>query len=358
MTEKLEMDELAARLGVPGLAFRPVRGEEDYALIADVFNRSDEADGLDYVVTVEQIANRFAYRTDFDLSRDTILAEVGGKPVGYGEVGWHRETEGAWIYRLYVSVVAEWRTERIWEAMLEYCERRLRQIAAGHQAEGPRFFSTYADDRQQQWMELVRSRGYRPVRYFYEMMRDHLEELPPAPLPPGLEVRPVRPEHYRAIWEANEEAFRDHWGHSEPKEERFQRWLEHPHFAPELWQVAWDGDQVAGVAINVIDEEENRAFNRKRGYVDELSVRRPWRGRGLGRALLVRSLALLRDRGMTEVVLGVDTENPTGALRLYESVGFRPIQQGAVWRKPLVGEEEPRSHGGHRGTPREAPKTP
>jgi len=336
MTEEPRMDELTARLGIPGLTFRPARGEEDYAAIASVINRSNEADGLDYTVTAEQIANRFAHRTDFDPRRDTMLAEVGGRVIACGQVGWHRETGGAWIYRLYVSMVAEWRTAGIWEAMLEYCEHRLRQIGAGHQADGPRFLSTYADDLQREWIALLRGRGYEPVRYFYEMVRDRLEDLPPTPLPPGLEIRPVRPEHYRAIWEANQEAFRDHWGYSEPKEGGFQRWLAHPNFAPDLWQVAWDGDEVAGVAINIIDEHENAAYNRRRGYVDDLSVRRPWRGRGLGRALLVLSLARLRDRGMTEVVLDVDTENPTGALRLYESVGFQPMRRSAVWRKPLA----------------------
>jgi len=335
MAEEMKMDNLAARLGIPGLTFRPIRREEDYAVIADVINRSNEADGLDYIVTVERVANWFAHRADMDPRRDTILAEVSGEAIGYGEVGWHRETEGAWIYHHHVSLVAKWRTQGIWEVILDYCEHRLQQIAAGHQVDGPCFLSTYVDDRQRGWIELLRGRGYRPVRYFYEMVHDRLDDLPPAPLPPGLEIRPVQPEHYRVIWEANEEAFRDHWGHSEPKEEDYRRWLNHPCFAPDLWQVAWDGDQVAGVAINVIDERENAVYGRQRGYVADLSVRRPWRGRGLGRALLVRSLARLRDRGMTEVALGVDTENPTGALRLYESVGFRPVQRSAVWRKPL-----------------------
>ncbi|HEY77214.1 MAG TPA: GNAT family N-acetyltransferase [Thermoflexia bacterium] len=339
MSKELRMEEFAARPGISGLVFRPLRGEEDYGVIADVLSRSNEADGIDYMVTVEQVANWFAHWSDFDPQRDAIFAEVNGEPVGYGRVGWRREADGAWIYNLYVAVVAEYRRSGIWDAMMDYCERRLRQIAAGHDLDGPRLLSAYADDRQQAWTERLRRRGYRPVRYFYEMIHDRLDDLPPAPMPPGLEIRPVKPEHYRAVWEANEEAFRDHWGYSESKEEDYRRWLTHPYFAPDLWQVAWDGDQVAGVAINLIDEEENRKFNRRRGYVHDLSVRRPWRGRGLGRALLVRSLAMFRDRGMAEVTLNVDTENPTGALRLYESVGFRPVHRSAVWRKPM-GEED------------------
>lgn len=329
------MNELADRLGIPGLTFRPIRGEKDYAAIAEVINRSNEADGLDYVITVEQVANRFAHRTDLDPGRDTILAEVNGEAIGCGWVHWRREADGTWLYLLHVAVVAEYRGGGIWDGMLDYCERRLQQIAAGQRPDGPCFLSAHADDRQRAWIERLRERGYRPVRYFYEMVHDRLDELPPAPLPPGLEVRPARPDHYRAVWEALTEAFRDHWGFSEPEEGDYRRWLEDPRFAPDLWQVAWEGEQVAGVAINIIDEEENKRFNRKRGYVDSLGVRRPWRGRGLGRALLVRSLAMFRDRGMTEVGLGVDAANPTGALRLYESVGFRPVERSAVWRRPL-----------------------
>jgi ribosomal protein S18 acetylase RimI-like enzyme len=64
-------------------------------------------------------------------------------------------------------------------------------------------------------------------------------------------------------------------------------------------------------------------------------VRRPWRRRGLARALLVRSFAVLKKRGMAEAALGVDTNNPNGALRLYESVGFRSVKRYATYRKSL-----------------------
>ncbi len=339
MAEEVKMETFAARLGIPGLVFRPPRGEEDHSAIAEVINRSNEADGVDYVVTPERVAHWLTPRSDFDPRHDAVLAEMDGEAVGFGRVGWQREEDGAWIYGLYAAVVPAHRGTRIWDALLDYCESRLREIAAGHEPDGPCLFSSHADDRQRAWIDRLRGRGYRPVRYFYDMIHDRLHDLPPAPLPPGLEIRPVKPEHYRAVWEAIDEAFRDHWGYSEPTEEDYRQWLSRPYFAPDLWQVAWEEDQVAGVAINMIDLGENRKFNRRRGYVHTLGVRRPWRGRGLGRALLVRSLAMFRDRGMTEVCLGVDAENPTGALRLYESVGFRVLHSSAVWRKPMRKEE-------------------
>jgi ribosomal protein S18 acetylase RimI-like enzyme len=118
-------------------------------------------------------------------------------------------------------------------------------------------------------------------------------------------------------------------------EEDYLRWLNESTFDPSLWRLAWDGDQVAGMVLAFVNATENAEYNRRRGYTEDICVRRPWRRRGLARALIARSLRGLRARGMTEAALGVDTENISGALRLYESLGYRPVQRWALLRKPL-----------------------
>jgi ribosomal protein S18 acetylase RimI-like enzyme len=167
------------------------------------------------------------------------------------------------------------------------------------------------------------------------MVRPDLENIPDAPLPEGLEVRPVKPEHLRAIWEAEQEAFLDHWGASEVEEGDFERWLNNHPFQPELWQVAWDGDQVAGMVRTIIDRNQNARFGRQRGYTENISTRRPWRKRGLARALMAQSMRLQKELGMTETALGVDASNPNGALQLYESMGFQVTKKETIYRKPL-----------------------
>jgi ribosomal protein S18 acetylase RimI-like enzyme len=84
-----------------------------------------------------------------------------------------------------------------------------------------------------------------------------------------------------------------------------------------------------------INHAENAEYNRKRGWTEFISVRRPWRKRGLARALIVESFEVLKQHGMTEAALGVDAENLSGALRVYESVGFRVVKRSSTYRKPL-----------------------
>jgi ribosomal protein S18 acetylase RimI-like enzyme len=167
------------------------------------------------------------------------------------------------------------------------------------------------------------------------MSREIVSDLPTTPLPAGLDIRPVQPEHLRAIWDSKEEAFRDHWGYRPETEQDYQRWLADPKFDPGLWRVAWDGDQVAGLVGGVINVEENADCNVKRGWIGPVCVRRPWRRCGVARALLVQVCQALQQYGMTEAALGVDAQNLTGALRVYESVGFRVFKRFSLYRKPI-----------------------
>ena len=146
--------------------------------------------------------------------------------------------------------------------------------------------------------------------------------LPDHPLPEGLEMRPVTEDQYRAIFDADNEAFEDHWGHRAPEEADFQARFHGPDMTPAIWCVAWDGDQVAGVVMNAIFRDENEALGIRRAWLEHVSVRRPWRGRGVAKALCAASFRVLRDQGMDEAWLGVDGTNPTGALQLYEGLGF------------------------------------
>jgi ribosomal protein S18 acetylase RimI-like enzyme len=127
----------------------------------------------------------------------------------------------------------------------------------------------------------------------------------------------------------------DHWGAIEFREEWLAEWRESPTFQPELWQVAWAGDRVAGTVLSFINEKENEEYGRRRGWTEYICTLRPWRRQGLAKALISRSLRLLKAEGMSEAALGVDTQNLCGALDLYQSLGFQPAKRGTTYRLRL-----------------------
>jgi mycothiol synthase len=245
------------------------------------------------------------------------------------------KSDGTRTYCHFALLLPEWREKGIRRAMLFHNERRIREIAVDHPKDNPRFFESWAADTETDWERLLVAASYKSVRYLFKMVRPNLDDIPDVPLPEGIEVRPVRPEHYRKIWDAAGEAFQDHWGATEWRDEWFQQWQEKSYFNPELFQIAWDGDEVVGTVLNYISENENKEFNRKRGYTEEITVRRPWRRKGLARALLARSFKVLKEHGMTEAALAVDAENISGALKLYEDMGFRTVKRHTTYHKPL-----------------------
>jgi GNAT superfamily N-acetyltransferase len=324
---------------IPGLAFRHFRGESDYPRMVAAITASAEADKNERADTVEDIGNAYSHLTNCDPYQDMIFPEVNGEVIGYSRGWWQEEpNDGPYLYTLVGFLVPRWRRRGIGRVMLHWMENRLRAIGTAHPPGRPKLLQGFASETEAGLAILLEQEGYEPIRYFHQMVRPTLEGIPDFPLPEGLEVRPARPEHYRAIWEAGAEAFQDHWGYVPPTEEDYQGWLNNTSFfQPHLWQVAWDvaSDQVAGQVGTFINQAENEKYNRKRGYTESISVRRPWRRKGLARALIVLSLHAQKDAGMTESTLGVDSENISGATRVYEDCGFRVVKRSAIYRKPL-----------------------
>ncbi len=320
---------------IPGLTFRHFRGEADYPAMRDVNTASKEADGLQHdIMTLEVFTQVYNSAVNHDPYKDVLIAEVDGKMVGYNRVFWAMEPESTHIYSHFGFVSAEWRGKGIGKAMLHYAEGRAREMEAERENKKSGILDAWVDAKQAALETLLKSEGYEAVRFGYHMERD-LENIPEIPMPEGLEVRPATPEHYRAIYDAATEAFRDHWGFTEPAEGEYEAWLKHPLYQPHLWQIAWDGDQVAGMVQNFIKDDNNKLMGRKLGYTENISVRRPWRRRGLASALIARSMKMHKELGMTEVALGVDTENPNGALQLYEGLGYKVVTRETVYRKEL-----------------------
>lgn len=327
--------EVAEMPAVPGLRFRRFQGETDYPSMVNVLEGSREADDLEWVSTVEETAIDYAHLTNCDPYTDMIFAEVNGEVVGYGRCWWYNMVDGSIAYYFFAHLLPEWRGTGIRLAMVRHLKQRLRQIAADHPAEKEKNFINWSMEVETDWTNLLLAEGHEIVRYGLDMVRPNLHNIPHCPLPQGLELRCGTDAESRQIWEAAREAFRDHWGMSEWGEESFTGWSAYPTYQPHLWQIAWAGDEVVGGVLNFIDEKENEENGRLRGYTDPIFVRRPWRKQGVAKALIARSLAVLKEAGMTEAALGVDAENLTGALHLYRKMGFEEVKRGMTFRKAL-----------------------
>jgi mycothiol synthase len=322
---------------IDGLVFRRIRAGDgraaDYGAMAEVMTKACLADGIPWAPSADNLAADLEHDPTSKVDADLVLALVDDRLVAWGQAS-RAMRDGEWIHDVWGWVDPAWRRRGLGRALFAANVERVRDVARGS-GSTPAVLSATAEDTEVGARALLEGEGFRPVRWFQLMRRPLGEPIPDLAVPDGLEVRPVRSEDHPAIHHAENEAFRDHWGHREETDEDLRGRLAQPDLDASLWQVAWDGDEVAGVVQNWIWRHENERLGLRRGWLERVSVRRPWRRRGLARALIARSLAILRDAGMDDAMLGVDSDNPQGALGLYESRGFTLYQRGASYRRPL-----------------------
>lgn len=179
--------------------------------------------------------------------------------------------------------------------------------------------------------EVLTEAGYEPTRQSYRMAIA-LDAATPPSWPPGIVVSGYAPEDESEVHATHQETFADLSEHIQLGLDEWRRnQIETPSFDPTLWFVARDAGEVAGVALC----EVRRTGEDEQGFVNVLGVRRPWRGQGLGRALLFHAFEAMRARGLMRAGLGVDANNPTGAVRLYERAGMTVERRYDGYRKEL-----------------------
>lgn len=182
--------------------------------------------------------------------------------------------------------------------------------------------------KETQAAHLFERFGMRPVRYFFEMVAP-IADVTPTEMPTGFRVVAYTPDLAHQLYEAIEEAFRDHWGHEDRPFEQWKAWsVDSELFRAEHSRIAFDGGDIAA-AVMCYDNAVGHH------YIGSVATRRPWRKRGLASALMSETIALAAAAGKTVTSLGVDADNPTGALGVYERLGFAVRQRWVVHRTTL-----------------------
>jgi mycothiol synthase len=328
---------IASRLAPVGVTIRAWRDPSDYDAMVEVFQAARVVDGTTWEQTAETIDSDirgFGFRPEETI----LLAEADGRLVGWSRAfDFGLAPDDGRMLTHSGQVDPAWRGRGVGRALLAGVHAEMRRIRAAH-CDPPGTtagFHAWIFARNRSAIELLERHGYAPHRYVVDMARP-LQDLPDTPLPDGITTRPVVETDRCSILRALDEAMRDQRGWPRLDDEQLHAMFDHPMRGQiDVWQVAWADDRVVGGVLGWVDAEENRVLGRRRGYTECIFTARDWRGRGVASGLIARNLRLLRERGMTEAALSVDTENPTGALDLYERHGFREHDRVIVFRKEL-----------------------
>jgi mycothiol synthase len=306
---------------------RPYR-TEDAAALAGLLNLLGEHAGghggltaTDVNATIATTVGDVALDTTMVFSRDgDLVAAVGtlSPPTG----GYRADVFG--------GVDPQWRGRGLGRELLG---AQLDRAAAIHRAAAPADdWQVHADARarDEDAQRLYRRFDMAPVRYWFEMTAP--TEGAVAVPPPGLRVRTYAPDAEKALYETHSEAFRDHWGY---QRRGLEDWADltvrMDHFLPEASYLAYDGEELVGYVLSYRESVPGRL------YVGQVGTGRSWRRRGVAGGLLSAVMASAATAGYETVSLGVDAESPTGAVGVYERVGFTVAARGVTYSRDLPG---------------------
>jgi mycothiol synthase len=309
-------------MGLPeGYATRaPERG--DAKAVAALISACQIADTGETDMSVERMLDDWH---SLDLAEEAvILTAPDGRIAAYADM-FNRSFV---IVSIYGYVHPDYREVGLGSYLVAWGERWTRDHMLQAQENARVVVQHYINSANEAARRLLENSGYSQVRGIY-VMETTLDEPPALPRwPADISVRTFVPgRDERAVYEAVEDAFRDLWGRPRNPFERFVRETKNENFDPSLWFLALQGDEIAGLVLCKTLAGE--------GWIDVVGVRRPWRNRGLGLALLRHAFTEYQRRNIRRVSLSVDAESITGAPRLYGRAGMRVRESYIIHLKEL-----------------------
>lgn len=300
---------------------RAYAGEADLQPICDLVNACDAVDQFDDNYDVEDLRMEFS-DPRLDPANDLrVWQDEDGRLIGFGQVWIDRAGDKVDGY-LYFKVLPSARGTGVDDDIMAWGAGRVRAVAA--ESGKPAHLSSRAREEDRQLRAVLERHGFTANRFFFRMKRPLDRPLPEPQFPDGFMLTHSAglPDAERWVAAYNQ-SFVDHWNFHPATLEMHQHWLTDPKYRTDLDLIAATADgTIAAFCFCFVDPDDNARNTRSEGWINLLGVRRGFRNLGLGRAMLLAGMRALKDAGVAVAKLGVDAENPTGALRLYESVGF------------------------------------
>ncbi len=231
------------------------------------------------------------------------------------------------LERCYIvgQVEPEYRRRGVGQALMEWAVPRASEQLRSSGRELPRFVRVDHYDFQVGKQRLFEALGFRPVRYFIELLRP-LSDLPEVVVPDGIKIVPWPTDRSEEIRQAKNVAFADHWGSTPQARKGWELMIGGVTARLDVSFVALDeDDRVVGHCFNSRFEHDDQLLGRKDGWLDNIGTLPEFRGRGVASALISTSLAAFAQQGWTHASLGVDGDSPTGAFHLYQRLGFESM---------------------------------
>lgn len=293
-------------------------------------------DQPDRIVTLQEVEADFSDPYGKAEHDSLVALDVTGTLVGLMWVFVPPEPVGEIPASLTALVHPAHRQRGIGHYLQTWGEKRAAERLSNHAESGlRRLYRVGARDSQLDRLKLFKEYGYGESRAIYRMRRDLHQPISPLVLPANIKFLTYQPEHDALAWRAIDESFEDHWGHQPLTFDEWHLYYTHsPDFRADLTVIALDTErnEVAAACMMKVVADEVASTGMKIAWLLAIGVRRPWRKMGLGAALVSQAMLNCRAAGLDYLRLGVDSDNPTGALRLYERLGFRPIWRW-VWQE-------------------------
>jgi mycothiol synthase len=319
----------------PPLTWRPL-SLDDARAWSDLMAAVEEADGFGELFTDADLPDELSGPT-LDLARDTWAVLDGVGLVAFGILGTpSAPADGVWSFDAWGGVRPSARRQGIGRELLARMVARADAVASERFPGATVRVRAQALDRTEDRRALLEAAGFEIARWFFDMERDLAQPVEEPQLPPDLALVPFDPARDEEVRRAHNESFAQHWGSAERSPEVWAQWFTgNRHFRPDLSFLVLDGGEVAAYALCQRYPEEDEALGHTAAWLGQLGTRPPWRGRGLGTALLRRTVQAMQADGLEVAALAVDSENGTGALALYEREAFRTTRRKIAYVREI-----------------------